>query len=165
MTRPLLLLLYQKTIIRFFACWFVRFFFPLIQLFAKGGTRSQRAPMSACLQSLCWVALPGCCCFTGTLAAPSFCCGSKRRKCQAQMTATSWLLDAQTGPFPPPACSWASFSGSARLSPLSLFPSWPPSSSLGDYFCSVSTSICLASRDQTKHAGLLSSWREGDHGP
>lgn len=75
----------------------------------------------------------------------------------------SWFQNKETrrlgawyllGPFSPPACSRASFWGTARLSSW-VFLSWTPSCSHWDYFHSASTSIGLASRGETKQAGLL----------
>lgn len=157
---PLLLLLYQKTVIRSSACSFVWSFFLWFQLFAKRCAHSQHASTSACLQTPCQVALPGHCCFSGTLNCPSSLPpplvtapreGNPELKCLLHhrcwmpRQGSSLLQHAPGLHF-----------GAVPASPPLVFLSWPPSSSLWDYFCSASTSIFLASRSQTKLAGLPS---------
>lgn len=108
----------------------------------------------ACLQTCFQMSLSALCCFTGTSIVPSlsphFGCGSERRKPGPQVPALSWVLDAQTGHFTPPACSWASFWAVLDSPPL-VYPLGPPYSSFQDYIRSASTNIFLASGGQTKH--------------
>lgn len=108
----------------------------------------------ACLWTCFQMSLSALCCFTGTLIVPSlsprFACGSERRKPGPQVPALSWVLDAQTGHFTPPACSWASFWAVLDPPPL-VYPLGPPYSSFQDYIRSVSTNIFFASGGQTKH--------------